>query len=97
MPELAQWCQQHSFNDAIKLRREIQQALAYYAKYNKMDKIQEKALAITNKLEKWCRDFFLKNEITNLIRINPALAKRPMSVKQFAKDKWEKLIKQQSY
>ena len=97
MSDLARWCTNHSFQHAMYLKNEMQRALAYYAKGKKVDAVQEKAIAIIAKLEKWCRTAFVDREMIRICTGDPKMVYNSKKVKSLARQAWERYNSKESY
>lgn len=86
-----------SFKFFLKLRIDMQKALAKYSKKHKFDVVQLNAIKIIEELAKWCGEQYkvwVRNEI---IRSRPELVKNPRKIKSMANDMWEKYLRLNSY
>lgn len=92
---LYDFCRKSSFNDIMNFKRDLQVALANYARHNKYDSIQEKAIAMIGKIEKWCSMAFIEREMKQLNRIYPSWSDKRKKV--HARQNWEVLNRKWSY
>lgn len=100
MNNLAAYCRTTSFLEIMRFKRDLQIALAAYSKHSSsVDKIQEKALAMIAKIEKWARAAFVKEEIKKLRNGQGSshLILSAVTAKHKAYDEWEKLNRKMSY
>lgn len=97
LPELAKWCSTQSFNSIMNFKYEFQKALTVYSKSHKMDAVQEKAISILTKLEKWCRDAFIKREMIRLIGGSHFHKSKNINIKSQAREAWEEYNRRMSY
>lgn len=80
-----------SHDYAMTILRELQIALSAYSKRNKeVDRVQIKMLAVNQKIEKWIRLAYIEWKTVDLIKNNSDLTKSPESVKEMAKQSYEK-------
>lgn len=95
IPELAKLCGSLGWNGVMRFKREFQQALAAYARHHKMDRVQEKSLAIITKIEKWARMAFVEKEIIKIRAGKPYVSFQ--AAKNEARGAWEHYNRRESY
>lgn len=101
--QLADFMRGKGIDAALQTRRELQVALAAYARdaSGKKDMwTQEKILVMCQKIEKWCRSAFLKQKLgfdPLEIRNDKNLQEQTRAQVRFWKDQWENLVKGASY
>lgn len=94
MPELADLVRGMGWNSVMRFKREFQQALTVYARHHSMDRIQEKAVAMMTKIEKWARNAFVEKE---MLRIRSGTNKTLLTAKHEARQAWEVYNRKESY
>lgn len=83
--QLADMLRGNSIDSAMNIRNNLQISMAEYARKHKYDHVQEKAIAITSKIEKWCKQRFLQHSNTKILPKKKAL------------EIWEQYAKARSY
>ena len=97
LPQLYKICKAVTANDVMNLKRELQVAMTGYSKNKngQLDNIQEKALAMMMKMEKWIMHAFIAKEMKYMERNFPNMS--AMGRKSMAKEAWEKYNREMSY
>lgn len=87
-----------TLNSAMIWRRDIQQALAEYARHHGYDKVQAAALAMAQSIERSCWRTYWKRRVKELMRQDPNLvSKYGKTWKWHIRQEWDKMVKRASY
>jgi len=87
-----------SIDEALVFRRNLQVALAEYAKHNKYDICQANILSVINQVESWARAAYFKKRLPEVLRSDTSLLRKgKASAKAIIAKEWEAEIKQRSY
>lgn len=76
----------------MKLRREMQIELGIYSKGKPYDMIQKSAVDATENILRWCKGYFMKWAMLEVIKKYPEKAASPVSVKYVARQMWEQFV-----
>lgn len=97
MPDLYRMVKNTSYEGAMFLKSDLQKAMAVYSKgkQGKLDRVQEKAIAMMMKLEKWVKLAFIEKQLNLLKKTHPGLTDQGR--KSIARNEWEKYNKKMSY
>jgi len=82
-----------SIHQAMCARKQIQMALASYARRHKYDKVQGNILGIESKIYKWCRQRFVAENMPRLMMSDPATIRNQKAVKKELNSRWESLCR----
>lgn len=96
MDELAWHIKGGSPKSIMLFKRELQMALSHYSKHGngKLDSVQEKAISMIAKIEKWLRQAYFDYHKTKLLR-DGKLTKQ--GIKSNLRNDFEKWNKEESY
>ena len=99
--QLGQLLAGRSWRDALLLRRELQVAMTEFARHHSSkdhDHIKMGFITITQRIERACRDKFIRNRVKKLSRLDATFAHRdPSAIKGQAKQEFEIILKEMSY
>lgn len=102
-PQLHTMLKGQSFDTAMEFRREIQVALAQYAKHrgsqcSNLDHVQAGALRVLHAVESWCRQAFYARRMAEVLRQDAGLIKRTKkAAKYLVRKEWETLTARRAY
>lgn len=99
-PMLHRLIKGQSFDTAMRLRYEIQRALAVYAKGKggTPDIVQEGAIFAAGQIESWCREAFYKRRMGEILRNDGNLVLRgKKTAKWQVRREWEALAAKMAY
>lgn len=95
------WTKRIGHRESVKFlmefRRDLQYATSIYSKYHEFDDLQKNVIGMSEKILKWCRQWYMPWAQTEVIRMSPELAGNPDSVKYRTRDMWEKFVRRFSY
>lgn len=87
-----------SVDQALETRRQLQIALAEYARTHKMDALQDKVVTMTEKIAKWCRIVWMRQKMGFDYASAPKAVQEYNKVRFRAlKAEWELYIKRRSF
>lgn len=97
MNELYRGVKSMGYEQTMMLKNELQRAMSKYSvgKQGQFDRVQEKALAMMMKLEKWIKIAFIERELKYLKKNCPQLT--DAGRKSLARESWEKYNRKMSY
>ena len=88
---------QGAVDHLMKLRLAMQKELSTYSKGKSFDFLQRNALVTIENILRWCKDYFMKWAVTEVIKKHPEKATSPVSIKYVARKMWEEYVKRWSY
>lgn len=89
-----------ALNILMNMRRNMQVALSKYSKgKSTVDRIQKKALWVTEMIARWCGQYYKQWALRELIKGKPDLAKHEnkQKLKGLTNEAWERYIRKMSY
>lgn len=100
LPQLADFVRGKGGRFTMQLRRVIQHGMSEYAKTMPQhmrgdDKVLEKAVAMTAKLEKWARLDYEATETGKMMLTHPGWP--AIKIKRAVRKDWEDIVKRESY
>lgn len=97
LPDLYKLCKAMTYEQTMMLKKDLQRAIAVYSKdkQGKFDAVQEKAIAMMMKIEKWIKQAFIEYELKKIERNYPNLTQQGR--KSMARESWERYNEKMSY
>lgn len=85
-------------NDALTMRRNLQQALTAYSKHHKFDVVQGGILGVIGQIERWARRAYVCKRLPEILRTDWSyLKKGKYSAKAKANEEFDHILKGAQY